>query len=291
MKVYIDGAIVKQECAKISVFDHGLLYGDGIFEGIRAYNNRVFRLKEHLERLWASAKAINLRIPITQKEIEKAVIKTLLANRLKDAYIRLIVTRGCGDLSVDIDKCYSSPSIIIITDKVSMYPKNLYETGMEIVTVSTRRVPQDSLSPNIKSLNYLNNLLAKMQATKSGAAEALMLNSQGYVTECSADNIFIMKNGILLTPPCCEGALMGITRDVIIELAKNKLKIPVKQERISLYDVYSADECFLTGTAAEVMPVVVVDSRNIADAKPGEVTLSLIQEFKNLTSLTGTPIK
>ncbi|MDR1522682.1 MAG: branched-chain-amino-acid transaminase [Endomicrobium sp.] len=291
MKVYLDGEFVKKEEAKISVFDHGLLYGDGIFEGIRAYNNRVFRLKEHLERLWSSAKAINLTIPITQKEMEKAVIKTLLVNKLSDAYIRLIITRGCGDLGLDPNKCTTLPSIIIVTDNISLYPKELYEKGIEVVTVATRRVTQDSLSPNIKSLNYLNNILAKMQATRSGAVEAIMLNSQGYIAECTGDNIFIVKNDNLLTPPSSEGALIGISREAIIELAKNKLKIPVKQERITLYDVYTADECFLTGTAAEVMPVVNVDSRQIAAGKPGEITLKLIKEFKSLTRLTGIPIK
>jgi branched-chain amino acid aminotransferase len=291
MKVYLDGELVKKEDAKISVFDHGLLYGDGIFEGIRAYNDRLFRLKEHLERLWASAKAINLSVPITRKEMEKAIIKTLLANKLSDAYIRLIVTRGCGDLGLDPDRCTTPPSIIIITDNISLYPKELYEKGMEVVTVSTRRMTQDSLSPNIKSLNYLNNILAKMQATRNGVMEAVMLNSQGYVAECTGDNIFIVKNDILLTPPASEGALIGITRETIIEFAKNKLKIPVKEERISLYDVYTADECFLTGTVAEVIPIVSVDSRQIADAKPGAITVKLIKEFKSLVRLTGTPIK
>ncbi|MDR3125080.1 MAG: branched-chain-amino-acid transaminase [Endomicrobium sp.] len=291
MKVYLDGELVKREDAKISVFDHGLLYGDGIFEGIRAYNDRLFRLKEHLERLWASAKAINLAIPITRKEMEKAIIKTLLANKLSDAYIRLIVTRGCGDLELDPNKHISTPSIIIITDNTSLYPKEVYEKGMEVTTVSTRRMTQDSLSPNIKSLNYLNNILAKMQAARNGVMEAIMLNSQGYVAECTSNNIFIIKNDSLLTPPAYEGALIGITREAIIELAKNKLRIPVKQERISLYDVYTADECFLTGTATEVIPVVSVDSRQIADAKPGSITLKLIKEFKNLVSLTGIPIK
>jgi branched-chain amino acid aminotransferase len=291
MRIYLNGELVKKEDAKISVFDHGLLYGDGIFEGIRAYNNRVFRLKEHLERLWSSAKAINLTIPITKKEMEKAVIKTLLANKLSDAYIRLVVTRGCGDLGLDPNKCTAPASVIIITDNISLYSKEIYEKGMEVVTVSTRRIMQDCLSPNIKSLNYLNNILAKIQATRSGAMEAIMLNSQGYVAECTGDNIFIVKNGNLLTPPSSEGALIGITREAIIELAKNKLKIPVKQERVTLYDVYTADECFLTGTAAEVVPVVNVDSRQIAEAMPGEITLKLIKEFKNLTRLTGTPIK
>jgi branched-chain amino acid aminotransferase len=290
MKVFFDGKLIEKKDAKVSVFDHGFLYGDGIFEGVRAYNGRVFRLKEHLERLWASAKAINLEIPIHKKEMEKALIKTLLANKLNDAYIRLIVTRGCGDLGLD-PRNSSKPSIIIITDKIKIYSEEFYEKGMEVVTVSTRRIRQDSLSPNIKSLNYLNNILAKMQALKSGVAEAIMLNAEGYVVECSADNIFIVKNEILYTPSGSEGALIGITRDAVIELAKNKSKIPVKEGRISLYDVYTADECFLTGTAAEVVPVVAVDSRTIGDGKPGKITSNLIKEFKSLARSSGTPIK
>lgn len=291
MKIYLDGKFVEREDAKISVFDHGLLYGDGIFEGIRAYNGRIFRLKEHLDRLWASAKAINITIPIQQKDMEKAVIKTLLANELYDAYIRLVVTRGRGDLGLDPRKCTLPPSIIVITDNISLYPEELYEKGMDVITVSTRRIRQDSLSPNIKSLNYLNNILAKMEATRAGVMEAIMLNAEGYVAECTGDNIFLMKNGILYTPPGSEGALMGITRDAVIELAKNKLKISVREERISIYNVYTADECFLTGTAAEIIPVVTADSREIADGKPGKMTVKLIKEFKNLTRLTGTPIK
>jgi branched-chain amino acid aminotransferase len=291
MEIYLDGKLVEKEDAKISVFDHGFLYGDGIFEGIRAYNGRVFRLKEHLERLWASAKAINLDIPIHKKEMEKDLIKTLSANKLSDAYIRLIVTRGCGDLGLDTRNCTKQPSIIIITDQITMYPEEFYEKGMEVVTVSTRRIRQDSLSPNIKSLNYLNNILAKMQAVKSGAAEAIMLNAEGYVVECTGDNIFIVKNGVLYTPAGSEGALIGITRDAVIELAKNKSKIPVKEGRISLYDVYTADECFLTGTAAEIIPVVAVDSRSINDGKPGKITVKLIKEFKALARSSGTPIK
>jgi branched-chain amino acid aminotransferase len=290
MKIFFDGKLVEKKDAKVSVFDHGFLYGDGIFEGIRAYNGRVFRLKEHLERLWASAKAINLEIPIHKKEMEKALMKTLLANKLNDAYIRLIVTRGCGDLGLD-PRNSAKPSIIIIVDKIKIYPEEFYEKGMEVVTVSTRRIKQDSLSPNIKSLNYLNNILAKMQAVKSGVAEAIMLNAEGYVVECSADNIFIVKNEILYTPSGSEGALIGITRDAVIELAKNKSKIPVKEGRISLYDVYTADECFLTGTAAEVVPVVALDSRTIGDGKPGKITNKLIKEFKSLARSSGTPIK
>jgi len=291
MKIYIDGKLVEKEDAKISVFDHGLLYGDGVFEGIRAYNGRVFRLREHLDRLWDSAKAINLKIPIQQKDMEMAVIKTLLSNNLFDAYIRLIVTRGCGDLGLDPRKCISPPSLIIITDTISLYPEEFYEKGMDVITVSTRRIRQDSLSPNIKSLNYLNNILAKMEAIRGGAIEAIMLNSEGYVAECTGDNIFIVKNGTLYTPTVREGALLGITRDAVIELAKNKLKIPVKEERISIYNVYTADECFLTGTAAEIVPVVSADSREIFDGKPGKVTISLIKEFKDLTRSTGIPIK
>ncbi|MCA6085471.1 branched-chain-amino-acid transaminase [Candidatus Endomicrobiellum agilis] len=291
MKIYLDGKFVEREDAKISVFDHGLLYGDGIFEGIRAYNGRIFRLKEHLDRLWASAKAINITIPVQQKDMEKAVVKTLLANELYDAYIRLVVTRGRGDLGLDPRKCTLPPSIIVITDNISLYPEELYEKGMDVITVSTRRIRQDSLSPNIKSLNYLNNIIAKMEATRAGVMEAIMLNAEGYVAECTGDNIFLMKNGILYTPPGSEGALMGITRDAVIELAKNKLKISVKEERISIYNVYTADECFLTGTAAEIIPVVTADSREIADGKPGKMTVKLIKEFKNLTRLTGTPIK
>ncbi|MDR1401060.1 MAG: branched-chain-amino-acid transaminase [Endomicrobium sp.] len=291
MKIYLNGKLVEKEDAKISVFDHGLLYGDGVFEGIRAYNGRVFRLKEHLDRLWASAKTINLKVPIHQKDMEEAVIKTLLSNELFDAYIRLVITRGCGDLGLDPRKCTMPPSLIIITDSISLYPEEFYEKGMEVITASTRRIAQDSLSPNIKSLNYLNNILAKIEAIRGGVIEAIMLNSGGYVAECSGDNIFIVKNGVLCTPPGAEGALLGITRDAVMELAKNKLKIPVREERISVYNVYTADECFLTGTAAEIVPVVSVDSREIFNGKPGKVTTNLIREFKNLTRSTGTPIK
>ncbi|AKL97824.1 branched-chain-amino-acid transaminase [Endomicrobium proavitum] len=291
MKIYLDGKLVAKEDAKISVFDHGLLYGDGIFEGIRAYNGRVFRLKEHLDRLWASAKAINLTIPLSKIDMEKAVIKTLLANKLTDGYIRLLVTRGCGDLGLDPRKCTQPPSVVIITDAISLYPDKLYEEGMEVITASTRRNRPDTLSPNIKSLNYLNNILAKMEAVRSGVMEAIILNSEGYVAECTGDNIFIIKDGILYTPPASEGALIGITRDAVIELAKNKLKIQVREEKLTIYSVYNSDECFLTGTAAEIIPVVIADSREIGSGKPGKITVKLIKEFKNLARSTGIPIK
>jgi branched-chain amino acid aminotransferase len=291
MKIFLDGKLVEKSEAKISVFDHGFLYGNGIFEGIRVYNGRIFRLKEHLERLWSSGKAINLEIPLHKKEMEKALIKTILANKLNDVYIRLIVTKGCGDLGLDPRSCTKPPSVIIIVDQIKIYPEEFYEKGMEIVTVSTRRLSQDSLSPNIKSLNYLNNILAKMQSIRSGAAEAIMLNADGYVVECTGENIFIVKNDILYTPAGSEGALIGITRDATIELAKNKLGVPVKEVRLSLYEVYTADECFLTGTAAEIVPVVAVDSRIIGDGKPGKITAKLIKEFKALARSSGTPIK
>jgi branched-chain amino acid aminotransferase len=291
MKVYINGKLVEKEDAKISVFDYGLLYGDGIFEGIKAYNGRIFRLKEHLYRLWSSAKAINLTIPVQQKEIEKSIIKTLLGNKFSDAYVRLIVTRGCGNLGLDLRKCIASPSIIIIADNVSLYSEEFYDKGIEVITASTRKTSEDSLSPNVKSLNFLNNILAKMEAVRGGANEAIILNHDGFVAECTEDNIFVVKNGTLYTPPASEGAMLGITRDAVMELAKNKLKIPVKEERITMYNVYTADECFLTGTATEVMPVISADSREIYDGKPGKLTIKLVKEFKNLTRSTGTPIK
>ena len=292
MKIYLDGKLVAKKDAKLSVFDHGVLYGDGIFEGIRAYNSRVFRLKEHLDRLWDSAKAISLNIPISKKAMEKAVIQTLLANNLKDAYIRLIVTRGVGDLGLDPRKCDGAgPSIVIIADSITLYPDELYEKGLEVITASTRRIRPDSLSPNIKSLNYLNNILAKMEAIRAGLVEAIMLNSEGYVAECTGDNIFIIKDSVLKTPPVWAGALEGITRNAVIELARNKMDLLVKESLFTMHDVYTADECFLTGTAAEVIPVICADNREIADGKPGSITSRLIEEFKDLARSSGTPIK
>ncbi|MDR2709508.1 MAG: branched-chain-amino-acid transaminase [Elusimicrobiota bacterium] len=291
MKIYLDDKLVSKEQAKISVFDHGVLYGDGIFEGIRAYNGRVFRLNEHLDRLWDSAKAINLTIPKTKKEMEKIVIDTLLANNLKDAYIRLLVTRGVGDLGLDPRKCASGPSIVVIADEISLYPEEFYEKGLEVVTSSLRRVRPDTLSPNIKSLNYLNNIMAKLEAIRAGVIEAIMLNTEGYVAECTGDNIFIVKNGELWTPPVSAGALDGITRNAVIEIAKNKLKYPFKEAVFTMYDVYTADECFLTGTAAEVIPVTCADSRAIGTGQAGKITLHLMQEFRALAHSTGTPIK
>ncbi|GAB1402214.1 branched-chain-amino-acid transaminase [Elusimicrobiota bacterium] len=290
MKIYLDGKFLEKQDAVVSVFDHGLLYGDGVFEGIRAYNGRVFRLGEHIDRLWDSAKAIALCIPITKSEMEKIVLETLKINKLDDAYIRLVITRGVGDLGLDPAKC-PKPTIFVITDKISLYPEELYENGLEVITVATRRATPDVLSPNIKSLNYLNNIMAKLEAKRAGVLEAIMLNSSGYVAECSGDNIFAIKNGIVTTPPAYAGALKGVTRNAAIELLRNKLKIEVKEDMLTTYDLYCADECYLTGTAAEVIPVVKIDGRLIGDGKPGKITGKLIKEFKNLTRTTGVPIK
>jgi len=287
--IYLDGKLVKKDEAKISVFDHGLLYGDGVFEGIRAYNGRVFRLKEHLERLYNSARAITLEIPISREKMEEAVITTIKVNRLKDAYVRLIVTRGIGDLGLDPRKC-SKPTIIIIADKISLYPEEYYTKGLEISTVSVRRNIPEALNPCIKSLNYLNNILAKIEAIKMGVPEAIMLNKDGFVAECTGDNIFILKENALITPPTWAGTLPGITREVVMEIAKTKLKLLVKEEIFTRYHIYIADECFLTGTAAEIVPVVKVDERIIGNGKPGKITLELMKEFNELTMSTGVPI-
>lgn len=290
MKIYLDGKFVEKQDAVVSVFDHGLLYGDGVFEGIRAYNGRVFRLGEHIDRLWDSAKAIALCIPMTKSEMEKIVLETLKINKLDDAYIRLVITRGVGDLGLDPAKC-PKPTIFVITDKISLYPEELYTNGLEVITVATRRSTPDVLSPNIKSLNYLNNIMAKLEAKRAGVLEAIMLNANGYVAECSGDNIFAVKNGVVTTPPAYAGALKGVTRNASIELLRNKLKIEVNEDMLTTYDLYCADECYLTGTAAEVIPVVKIDGRLIGDGKPGKITTKLIKEFKNLTRTTGVPIK
>ncbi len=290
MKVYLNGQLVDKDNAVISVFDHGLLYGDGVFEGIRAYNGRVFKLREHLDRLYNSARAIMLQVPLTKKELEQAVLATLRANRLKDAYIRLIVTRGEGDLGLDPRKCVK-PSIVIITDKIALYPKELYEKGLSVITSSVRRNIAEALNPCIKSLNYLNNVLAKAEASRHNAPEAIMLNREGYVAECTGDNIFVLKENTLITPPTSAGALEGITRNIVMEIAKNKLKLLVKEELFTPYHIYIGDEVFLTGTAAEVIPVTSVDGRVIGDGGPGKITMRLIKEFRELTRLTGVLIE
>jgi branched-chain amino acid aminotransferase len=286
MKVYIKGKLCEKKDAKISVFDHGLLYGDGVFEGIRSYNRLVFKLKEHIDRLYESAHSIMLEIPLTKPEMIKAVLSTLKANNLKDAYIRLIVTRGEGDLGLDPRKCKGNSTVIIIADKIALYPDKFYKEGLEIITVPTIRNLPEALNPQIKSLNYLNNILAKIEAVSAGYDEAIMLDSLGYVAECTGDNIFIVKNNHLYTPPQCMGTLRGITRDSVLEIAR-KNNIPVHEHVLTRHEVYISDECFLTGTAAEIIPVVKVDGRVIGEGKPGKVTLNLMKKFKELTKKEG----
>ncbi len=289
MKIYIDGKLFNKEDAKISVFDHGLLYGDGVFEGIRAYNGKVFKLDEHLKRLYASARAITLIVPLTVKEMEHAILETIRANKLKDAYIRLVVTRGEGDLGLDPRKCPKS-RVIIIAGKISLYPEELYRKGLDLITVSTKRNIPESLNPCIKSLNYLNNIMAKIEANRANAPEAIMLNKDGYVAECTGDNIFIIRGKKLITPPTWVGALEGITRAVVMEIAQKKLKMDAREDVFTPYNVYTADEVFLTGTAAEVIPVTKVDNRPIGDGTPGKFTRALIGEFGKLTRSSGISI-
>ncbi|MBM3823550.1 MAG: branched-chain-amino-acid transaminase [Verrucomicrobia bacterium] len=288
MKIFIDGKLYRERDAKISVFDHGLLYGDGIFEGIRAYGGRVFKLKEHIDRLFYSAKAILLEIPMTHREIMDAVVATCRANNLREGYIRLVVTRGVGTLGLNPNRC-KNPSVIIIAGKIQLYPPSLYEKGMDIITVATTRNLHNAVNPAIKSLNYLNNILAKIEANIGGVEEAIMLNSDGYVAECTGDNLFLVKSGRMFTPPLSAGALYGITRGVVIELAREK-GIAVEEPNLTRYDVFNADECFLTGTGAELIPVVKVDGRVIGDGKPGPVTRDLVQRYHGLTLASGEPI-
>jgi len=288
MKIYIDGKYYDEKNAKISVFDHGLLYGDGIFEGIRAYNGRVFKLKEHIDRLFCSAKAILLGIPISHDEMMKAVVATCRKNRIRDGYVRLLVTRGVGTLGLNPNRC-KDPSVIIIADKIQLYPPALYEKGMQIITVPTVRNLHSALNPAIKSLNYLNNILAKIEANNSGCEEAIMLNAEGFVSECTGDNLFMVKAGQLLTPPLSAGALYGITRGVVMEMGREE-GLTVLEPNLTRYDLFNADECFLTGTGAELIPVVRIDGRVIGIGKPGPVTRMLVEKYRALTKVSGEPI-
>lgn len=288
MLVFIDGTYYSPENAKISVFDHGLLYGDGVFEGIRCYNGNVFMLDEHLERLYDSAKSLMLEIPIPIDAMKHNVLETLRQNQLREGYIRLIVTRGIGDLGLDPEKC-PNPSVVIIADSIQLYPEEYYEDGLEIVTVSVRRNYPEAINPRVKSLNYLNNILAKIEAKQSGAVEALMLNNDGYVVECSGDNIFLVKDEVITTPPSYIGILEGVTRNTVISLAC-EAGFQVEEKVFTRHDIYIADECFLTGTAAEVIPVVNLDRRIIGEGKPGIVTQKLIAAFRHLANNIGTPI-
>jgi branched-chain amino acid aminotransferase len=288
MKIFIDGKYSSERDAKISVFDHGLLYGDGIFEGIRAYNGRVFKLKEHIDRLFYSAKAILLDVPLSHSALMKATVETCRANKIRDGYIRLIVTRGKGTLGLNPRSC-KKPSVIIIADKIQVYPPELYARGMDIVTVPTVRNLHSAVNPAIKSLNYLNNILAKIEANNAGVEEAVMLNVEGFVAECTADNLFIVKNGALFTPPLSAGALYGITRQTVLELAEAS-GVKVSEPNLTRYDLFNADECFLTGTGAELIPVVKIDGRVIGSGKPGELTRKFTENYHALTKVLGEPI-
>jgi len=289
MKVFIDGKYYSAQQAKISVFDHGLLYGDGVFEGIRAYNGRVFKLKEHIERLYCSAKAILLEIPLSPEAVTRAVVETCRRNRIRNGYVRLLVTRGVGTLGLNPNRC-KRPSVIIIAGTIQLYPPEYYEKGLEIVTVPTTRNLHSAVNPAIKSLNYLNNILAKIEANIAGVEEAIMLNAEGYIAECTGDNLFIVKGGQMLTPPLYAGALYGITRGTVMDLAR-EAGLPVTELNLTRYDVFNADECFLTGTGAEIIPVVKVDGRVIGSGKPGAITRLLEEKYHALTQISGEPIR
>ncbi len=286
--IYIDGKFYPKGEAKISVYDHGLLYGDGVFEGIRCYNGNVFRLKQHIDRLYDSAKAINLEVPLSKKEMADIVLSSIRKNNLKDAYVRLIVTRGVGDLGLDPRKC-PKPTIICIAQHFAPLYGDLYDKGICVVTVGTRRTACDALDIKAKTLNYLNNIMGKIQANLAKCDEALMLNSLGHVAEGTGDNFFIVKDGELWTPPTGAGVLIGITRGAIMELA-GKMGVKVKEKNLTLFDVYTADEAFMTGTAAEVIPVVQCDARKIADGKPGNLTKKLMAEFKKIREKDGSKV-
>src|SRR5712671_4025635 len=287
-KIYIDGKFYPEANAKVSVFDHGLLYGDGIFEGIRFYSGRVFRLEQHLERLWNSARSICLDIPMTPQETTEALLETIRANHLHDGYIRLLVTRGVGNLGLNPEQC-KNPSVIIIAATIALYHQDFYRKGLSIVTVATRRSNPASLNPAVKSLNYLNNVMARIEANLAHADEALMLNDAGNVAECTADNVFIIKDSQIFTPPITAGALRGITRSVVFDIAA-ELGIKISEPELTRHDLYIADEAFLTGTAAEVIPMIKVDGRTIGNGKPGAITTRTVARFRELTRETGTPI-
>lgn len=287
-QVYINGAFVSAEDAKVSVWDHGFLYGDGVFEGIRAYAGRVFRLNQHLERLYDSAKSIRLSIPMPQQEMHRVILETCGRNEISDGYIRVVVSRGKGDLGLDPRKC-SNPSIVVIADKIKLYPEEKYNNGLQVIISSVRRMPPESLDSKIKSLNYLNNILAKIEANTTDADEAIMLNGNGFVTECTAENIFVYKDGVLRTPGRYVGILEGVTRGVVIELA-HRNNIVVEETMINPHDLFVADEVFLTGTGAELIPVVSISGRAVGDGKPGPVYKNLLKQFRDITQREGDPI-
>ncbi len=278
--VFMNDTLVPENEARVSVFDHGLLYGDGVFEGLRSYSGRVFRLDAHIDRLWASARSICLEIPLSQQTVAKAVVDTLAANALNDGYVRLVVTRGAGSLGLDPNRT-KNPQVIVIADTISLYPREYYEKGLRIVTAATQRTHSAALSPRIKSLNYLNNIMAKLEGLQAGCVEALMLNHKGEVAECTGDNIFVVRAGTLLTPPPDAGILEGITRGAVMELA-HAAGIECRESTLTRHDLYTGEECFLTGTAAEVIPVVEIDGRMIGSGTPGAITARLTADFYKL---------
>ncbi|HBZ84783.1 MAG TPA: branched-chain-amino-acid transaminase [Verrucomicrobia subdivision 6 bacterium] len=288
MIIYIDGKFYPEEEAKISVFDHGLLYGDGVFEGIRAYEGRIFKLEEHLARLEDSAKAILLKLPLSRKEIEKAVLETCQKNKMKSGYLRLVVTRGKGYLGLSPDRC-KKPTIIIIASDLELYPEKYYREGLKVVTGATWRQSPAALDPGIKSLNYLNNILAKIEGQLAGAQEVILLNPQGLVSECSGDNIFFIRHGALITPKLSSGALNGITRATVLEIAR-QAGWEAREDDVRRYDLFTCEEMFLTGTGAEIVPVVEVDGRLVGDGKPGKKTADLMKRYHKLVTSTGTKI-
>jgi branched-chain amino acid aminotransferase len=288
MQIYVDGALRSREDANVSVFDHGLLYGDGVFEGVRIYNRRIFRLDAHLDRLYASAQALALTIPLDRAAMAEAIETTVRANRREDGYIRIVVTRGVGELGIDPLTC-PTPSVIIIVTDVRVYPRERYARGVKVITSATRQVSHEAVDPRVKSLNYLKNVLAKIDAQRAGADEALLLNAEGFIAECSADNIFVIRHGALATPAPLDGALEGITRGVVLQLAA-EANIPAREARLARYDVYTADECFVSGTGAEIMPVVEVDGRTIGSGSPGPLTRRLADAFHALVRSEGMPL-
>jgi branched-chain amino acid aminotransferase len=285
----MDGEFIPSAEARVSVLDRGYLYGDGVFEGIRGYNGRIFRLDQHIERLYRGAKAIALEVPMTPEEFKDIVLETVRRNGLDDCYIRAIVSRGIGDLGLDPTKCASPATVVVIASSIALYPQDVYENGLEVITCVTRRNLPEALNPQMKSLNYLNNILAKIEVVRAGAHEGLMLNHLGYVAEATGDNVFVWRGGSLITPPVHAGILEGITRMVVLELAE-EMQLPVREDNLTVYDVYTADECFLTGTAAEVVPVARVDDRLIGDGKPGPITKRLMARFKEVTVTEGVPV-
>jgi len=288
MQIYIDGQFYDRESAKVSVFDHGLLYGDGVFEGIRVYNRRIFRHLAHLERLYDSARALALTIPMRLEEMQAVVEDTVRRNQREDVYIRLIVTRGVGELGIDPLSC-PTPSVIVIVNDVRVYPRELYAGGIKVMTSATRQVSHQAVDPRIKSLNYLKNILAKIDAQQAGAEEAILLNDEGFIAECTADNLFIVRGGRLLTPSTQDGALGGITRGTVIELA-TEARIAAAEARLTRFDLYTADEAFVTGTGAELMPLTSADGRAIGDGKPGPLTRRLTEAFHALVRSEGDPL-